>query len=338
MKIYLAFDGGLALLHHEGGRWMPEIALQGEDCQCLTVDPHDERRVYCGTFASGLWRSDNAGGAWQPVAGELPYPSVMSVAVSPLEEIHGHGVLWAGTEPSAIFRSENGGASWLEYPELQNLPSKSTWSFPPRPWTHHVRWIEPDATEPARIFAGIELGGVMRSSDRGATWEDRKPNSQHDCHTLRTHPRAPGVIYEAAGGGFAESRDGGATWQRHDEGLRYRYVWGLAVDPATPDVLVVSASPGARAAHNDDQAEAMLHRRIGNQPWQPLEEGLPPARGTRAYVLGTHPDEPHTFYAATRRDLYRSEDGGVHWQQLEIAWPDDAQFNTVNAIALAHTA
>ena len=338
MKIYLAFDGGLAVLQERDGAWQPTLALPGEACQCLAVDPHDERRVYCGTFTSGLWRSDDAGATWTPVPRELPHTHVMAVAVSPLETVGGHGVLWAGTEPSALFRSEDGGAGWTSLPALQELPSAPTWSFPPRPWTHHVRWIEPDATESARIFAGIELGGVMRSVDRGATWEDRKPNSQYDCHTLRTHPAAPGVLYEAAGGGFAESRDGGRTWQRHDDGLHDRYLWGLAVDPADPDVLVVSASPGPRSAHNDAYAEARLHRRVGDGPWQPLEQGLPPAKGTRAFVPATHPSAPHTFYAATRRDLYRSTDGGVTWTQLPIAWPADVTFTTVNALALADMA
>src|SRR5690349_18070428 len=141
-QIYLAFHGGLAALRQQNGRWTAELSLMDKDCHCLAVDPHQPERVYCGTFAAGLWRSDNAGATWQPVAKELPYPAVMAVAVSPWEEVNGTGVLWAGTEPSALFRSEDGGYTWQERHGLQELPSKPTWSFPPRPWTHHVRWIE----------------------------------------------------------------------------------------------------------------------------------------------------------------------------------------------------
>lgn len=333
-QIYLAFHGGLAVLRQHNGRWTTELALMGKDCHCLAVDLHQPQRVYCGAFDAGLWLSDDAGMTWQPAAGELPHPAVMSVAVSPLEEVGGIGVLWAGTEPSALFRSEDGGRTWQEKPGLQALPSKPTWSFPPRPWTHHVRWIEPDATVAERIFAGIELGGVMRSLDGGETWEDRKPGSQHDCHTLRTHPAAPGVVYEAAGGGFAESQDGGDTWRGDDAGRRHHYLWGLAVDPGNPETLVVSGSHGARSAHNDQYAEAMLYRRTGGGPWQPLREGLPDPQGTRAYVLATHRAEPSVFYAATRCDLYRSTDAGASWEQLSIAWPDAANFNTVNAMVI----
>lgn len=63
-------------------------------------------------------------------------------------------------------------------------------------------------------------------------------------HALATHPAAPGSAYEAAGGGFAESRDFGETWEGADAGLRQRYAWGLAVDAADPDLVHVSAASG----------------------------------------------------------------------------------------------
>lgn len=333
-QITVAYDGALAVLRQKNGRWVPEFALTGKDCQCLAADPHRDGRLYCGTFQEGLWFSDDAGASWRPSPTALDHPAVMSVAVSPLETDGKHGVVWAGTEPSALYRSEDGGDTWQECSALQDLPSKPSWSFPPRPWTHHVRWVEPDANDADRIFAGIELGGVMRSLDRGKTWEDRKPGSQHDCHTLRTHPLAPGAVYEAAGGGFAESHDGGDTWSGMDEGLRHHYLWGLAADPANPDILVLSASPGARAAHDDQQAQAQLHRRAGDGPWQPLQEGLPSPDGTRAYTLATNRIEPGTFYAATRQNIFRSVDAGLTWRQLDVAWPDNTVLTNVNAMVV----
>jgi photosystem II stability/assembly factor-like uncharacterized protein len=261
----------------------------------------------------------------------------MSVSVSPLQEFVGTGVLWAGTEPSALFRSEDGGKTWQEHKRLQAMPSKPTWRFPPRPWTHHVRWIEPDANSADRIFVGIELGGVMRSLDGGQSWEDRKPGSQHDCHTLRTHPLAPGLVYEAAGGGFAESHDGGNSWRGFDDGLEYHYLWGLAVDPGDAQTLVVSASSGARSAHNNQFAEARLYRRTNDHPWQEVQPGLPAPKGTRAYTLATNPGESGVFYAATQQDIYCSADAGQSWQKLSIAWPDQAQFDSVRALVVTET-
>lgn len=337
-QLFMAFDGGLAVLDRHGdAQWTAKLALDGKECKCLAVDPHGPRRVYCGTFDAGLWRSDDGGDTWQPVEGDLPHRAVTAVAVSPLTAQQGTGVLWAGTEPSALFRSQDGGRTWQECAGLQSIPSKPTWSFPPRPWTHHVRWIEPDPTVADRLFVGIELGGVMRSTDGGKTWEDRKPGSQHDCHTLRTHPDAPGVIYEAAGGGFAASYDGGDTWTGDDRGLPHHYLWGLAVDPGDPATVVVSASPGPRAAHNNATAQAQLYRRHGREPWQPLSAGLPAPAGTRAYALATHPSAPGVFYAASKRNLYRSTDGGNRWAQQAVDWPSPVDFTSITALAIAAT-
>jgi hypothetical protein len=334
-KIYAAYDGGLAMIESHGTEWRATITLKGIDCQCLAVDPNVPARIYCGAFGAGLWHSDDAGATWDTVTTPLPHKHVMAVAVSTLTEEGGRSIVWAGTEPSALFRSADGGITWQECRRLLDLPSKSSWSFPPRPWTHHVRWIEPDACAPNRIFAGIELGGVMRSVDGGESWEDRKAGSQHDCHTLRTHPDAPGLIYEAAGGGFAVSRDGGATWHGDVAGLDHHYLWGLAVDPASPETVIVSASPGARAAHSNEYARAQLYRKSGRERWQALHHGLPAPDGTRAFVLATHPAESGVFYAATRRQIYHSTDGGLVWQPLAIRWPNDVDFTTVNALEVA---
>jgi len=324
--IYAATGDALAVIRHRNGHWDAELQLVGRPTQCVAADPLRPEIVYGGTFGQGLWKSGDAGASWQPVGDGIPHGEVMSVAVSQLERSDGLGVVWAGTEPSALFRSDDGGQTWQERPTLKSLPSSPTWSFPPRPWTHHVRWIAPDPNLAERIFVGIELGGVMRSLDDGLSWEDRKPGAQPDSHTLRTPSLAPGYVYESAGGGFSESFDGGATWRHADEGLRWHYLWGLAVDPAEPRTLVVSASPSAREAHHGLQsAESTIYRRVAGGPWQEARQGLPEPRGTLAYVLATCDAEPHVFYAAPHQgDLYRSSDAGATWERLG-AWPGGYQ-------------
>lgn len=262
----------------------------------------------------------------------------MAVAVSPLERVGDLGVAWAGTEPSALFRSEDGGETWVEREKLRHLPSWATWSFPPRPWTHHVRCIEPDPLTAERIFVGIELGGVMRSLDAGLTWEDRKPGGQYDAHHLRTHRLAPDRVYEAAGGGYAESRDAGASWNDTVDGLRHPYVWGLAVDPADPDMVVISASSGPGAAHQRDHAESTLYRRSANGPWQEIRAGLPTTNGRRVLTLAADPGESGIFYAASHEArLFRSPDAGLSWEEISILWPEGyrADSNQPPALAVA---
>ncbi len=333
-RIYMATGDALAVISNQNGLWQTDLKMAGLYTYCLAADPLRPERVYCGTFDKGLWRSDDAGASWRPAGEDIPYAEVLSVAVSLAERFDDYGVVWAGTEPSAIFRSEDGGDSWRERPTLRELPSASTWSFPPRPWTHHVRWIAPDPNLAGRLFVGIELGGVMRSLDDGLTWEDRKPGAQPDSHTLRTHRLAPGWVYEAAGGGYAESHDGGQTWRGYDEGMRHHYLWGLAVDPADPQTIVVSATRGPQQAHSPQMAEATIYRRTGSQPWQESRTGLPEPRGTRAYVLAVNEAEPGVFYAANEGNIYRSPDAGLDWERLDISWPEGYRPPAVNGLVV----
>ena len=355
-RIYLALDDALAVIRSMHGEWRAQWAITDHHHTCVAVDPLRPQRVYSGTLDHGLWCSDagsdgNAG--WRQIGQDALPARIMAVAADPRHTESGYSRIWVGSEPSAIYASDDGGETWQDFPQLQSLPSKPTWSFPPRPWTHHIRWIQPDPYplgplwhaegqgnrgDGQRLFVGIELGGVMRSLDGGATWEDRKPGSQHDCHTLRMHPLAPGRVYEAAGGGYAESEDGGATWRGYDTGMRHHYVWGLAVDPGDPETIVASAAFGPRQAHDTPTANATLYRRSGSNgnpgPWEEVRTGLPPREGTRIYVLATNPAEPGVFYAATGSDLYRSTDGGQAWAALDVQWPGHYHSHDANALAV----
>jgi hypothetical protein len=94
---------------------------------------------------------------------------------------------------------------------LHKLPSSVSWSFPPRPWTHHVRWIEPDANNYDYVFVAIEAGALVQSHDGDRTWIDRVEQGPYDTHTLATHPMAPRRLYSSAGDGYFESFDYGET-------------------------------------------------------------------------------------------------------------------------------
>ena len=315
-------DDVIRLTSSDGDRWETTTVLAGVGAMCIAMDPHDPRRLYVGTFDQGLFRTRDGGEHWEPAAA-LPHPRVLSVAISPSDRHDGLSVVLAGTEPSALFRSEDDGRTWQEMPALRDLPSAPTWSFPPRPWTSHVRWIAPSWSDPDLLFAGIELGGVMRTTDGGRTWEDRKPGSYHDSHAILTHPTAPERVYEAAGGGVAYSDDAGATWRPVDEGMDRHYVWGLAVDPADPDLWYVSATFSARHAHDRrGNAEAFISRRRGDGPWEALDGGLPNPLSVMPYALLAPLDRPGEIYAGMQDgQIYHSADRGESWRRLDVSLP-----------------
>jgi hypothetical protein len=257
---------------------------------------------------------------------------VTAVDVGHAEQVDGFGIVYAGTEPSAVFCSDNGGDSWMDLAGLRALPSADTWSFPPRPHTHHVRWIEADVSVADRVFVAIEAGALVRTFDGGRTWSDRVRGGPHDTHTAVTHPLAPGRIYSAAGDGYFESTDAGESWRSPEDGLKHLYLVGVAADPADPDTVIVSAAAGPGPAYSPRRAEAYVYRKTWLKRWEPAMSGLPGAKGTAVSRFATHAGEPGVIYAANNIGLFRSDDAGRSWKGLDIPWPEPGLKEGVGAL------
>src|SRR6185295_18712510 len=276
---------------------------------CLTADPLVQGRAWCGTHRNGLFRTDDGGASWQPVglAGRL----IMAVTASPADR----NVVWVGTEPSEVWRSGDAGSSWEQTSTLETLSSSSQWSFPPRPDTHHVRWIACHPLEPERLWVAIEAGALVSTVDGGRTWRDRVPGGPRDTHELAIHRAAPETLRVSAGDGYFESDDAGATWRSPTVGLEVGYLRSVAIDPEQPDVVVVSASSGPYSAYVAGRSDGRLYRRLAPERWERIRDGGPQPPGTIAPLLcaGATAGE---MWAADERGVHRSDDSGKSWRRV----------------------
>jgi photosystem II stability/assembly factor-like uncharacterized protein len=179
-----------------------------------------------------------------------------------------------------------------------------------------VRWIAPSPHDADLLLLGIELGGLMRSTDGGATWQDHRPGAQRDVHSLAWHPGVPGHAYEAGGGGAAFSTNGGETWQPADEGRDRHYTWSVAVDPDAPDCWYLSVSTGPYAAHGRRDPQARIYRRRDGEPWWPLTGGLPEPLPAMPYALLA--TDGRLFAGLADGQIWESSDGGDSWAALRL--------------------
>ena len=323
MPILVATDREVVVIDAEHGT---SVSAQGINDRptCLVADAIVHGRAWCGTQRNGVFRSDDGGRSWRSVG--LASRLIMAIAASPVER----DVVWVGTEPSEVWRSANAGATWEQTSPLETLASSSEWSFPPRPDTHHVRWIACHPLEAGRLWVAIEAGALVSTIDGGRTWRDRVTGGPWDTHELAVHRDAPDCLRVSAGDGYFESDDAGATWHSPSTGFEVGYLRSVAIDPGEPDVVVVSASSGPYSAYVAGRSDGRLYRRLTRERpstglrapraevegrWERVRDGWPEPPSTIAPLLcaGAKPGE---MWAADERGVHRSHDGGKGWRRV----------------------
>jgi photosystem II stability/assembly factor-like uncharacterized protein len=283
--------------------------LEGHRPTAMSADPWVADRAWCCTRSGGVFRSDDGGATWY--FSGLEGENLMTVVASPARA----DLIWGGAEPSAVWRSDDAGATWQSRAALAELPSSSEWAFPPRPETHHVRWVACHPTAAGTLWVAIEAGALISSRDGGLTWRDRVPGGPFDTHELAIHPRAADVLRSSAGDGYFESRDGGESWFSPMEGLDVGYLRSVAIDPGNPEIVVVSAATHPYSAYVAGRSDGRLYRREGDGRWERITAGWPDPPSTIAPLL-TVARAAGEFWAADERGVHRSLDGGIGWEQI----------------------
>jgi photosystem II stability/assembly factor-like uncharacterized protein len=264
--LYLATDNGLAMCEREH-EW--SLIRRGLEGRRVTSVIAREGVILAGT-TEGVFRSDDDGRSWREASAGLSHRHIRWLAYHPdISDFE-----FAGTEPAAIFLSRDGGDSWHECPEVSNLRREHGWSLPYSPQAGCVRGF---ALQGERAYAAVEVGGVLRSDDHGASWRlaegsDGNPSFEGppppfiypDVHSIYVHPSSPDLVDAPTGGGFYRSSDGGRTWQLLYE-CYCRTVW---TDPADPAHLILGP------ADYVDSNGRIEESRDGGLTWSMASGGL----------------------------------------------------------------
>jgi len=266
---------------------------------------------------------------------------VRAVTVDPSDS----KVVYVGTEPIHLHRSEDGGVTWTELSALQDLPSevKAKWTYPRPPHREHVRHIFISPDDPKEIYVCLEHGGIVRTFDRGASWEDVSKGIDYlDIHHISATPGHPGPMFVATAQGFFQSEEPEKGWRRAEQGMTRDYFHDFVFLPGEPPVMLVATadkSPGYW--DRPERAQGALFRSrdlAANWERVGVDRGLPDHMLQMVWALTQHPEDPSIIYAglgAVSRgrsadsnqkgegDILVSRDEGESWERLPFEFPAD---------------
>lgn len=229
-------------------------------------------QLLAGSYGDGLHRSRDGGRTWSRVQAGVTAATLRFLG----PEANDDGALLAGTEPARIFRSRDGGGEWEELDGVTRVPGHERWFLPYSPRAGAVRTVHALPGRPGVLVAAVEVGGLLRSEDGGASWTCAPVAGDEDVHHVTGHPGDPELLYASLGtatlaqprdarhGGVARSRDGGRTWEK----LEHDYTRAALVPPARPDLVLAGPAGGV------GRDGRIVVSSDGGETWEPAGEGI----------------------------------------------------------------
>ena len=330
--LYLATDDGVSTLRSQDGRnWnLEHQSLEGWTVPKIAASPSRPNTVFAGTRGDGVWVSEDFGKSWKkPCYGKRGPGKVRCVTLDP----HEANTVYAGTEPIDVFVSRDGAKSWERLESVWNVPYVATVDYPVSTVEPHVRDITIDPENPKTIYAALQVGYMLKSTDGGKSWRLLNKGLDADVHTIVIDPRNPNSLFIATGGhdyrkGVApgralyKSQDGGETWAPIAMDFPHEYSVPLAMHPKNPDVLysaVANGQPGQWRKRQTGAESLIIRTRDGGKSWQQLDGSIAAIHRDFAEAIAFDPSDPNRVYAALRGgDLYVSQNGGDEWEKLPV--------------------
>jgi photosystem II stability/assembly factor-like uncharacterized protein len=310
---------GLFCYAARDGRWeLERTALSDAQIGSVsTLRDSGQGRIAVGTFGDGAFESVNGGETWAHILGDA---HVWSTGYS-LD-----GSLFIGVEPAGIYRRRAGEELLQPLASVSELPTYSTWNFPTSPYMPNIRWLTFSHERADTVYAGVEVGGVLRTDDAGQAWKELREGLHLDIHSVAVASGDEDVLYAATGRGFYRSQDRGDTWQSTSDGFNGIYLVPIAVHAQRSDV-VFSASTDGRPRYwrdRDEGAAATVYRtEDGGITWKAVLGEPPDTLPASVDALVMDRDVPDTVYAGTiDGKVYSGESLGDSWSVIADGLPD----------------
>jgi photosystem II stability/assembly factor-like uncharacterized protein len=294
-----ASESGMYRTNDGGETWTRVSALRGKAVWAIAIWPGGAQVVAAGTD-EGVFLSRDGGDNWSAItpAGDRELHPVVSLAFHPTDA----AVLYAGTT-HLPWRTLDGGAHW-ESIHSGMLDDSDVFS------------IAVDARSPAHMFASA-CSGVYRSEDAGRGWKRMAtPPGAFRAYLVALDPAHPGVVFAATSAGLLRSSNDGGAWTR----VAPHAVKSIAFDPDHAGrIFFASVTGGVLVSRDGGVTVAESNAGFSNRNFAALA-----GAGGVMYLS--------TMYEPSSGGVFRTADGGSHWQRVASPGPQE---NIVHLAAAA---
>jgi photosystem II stability/assembly factor-like uncharacterized protein len=299
-------DGGI-LWHN-----IKKGLIEDSDVFSIIIDPEKPKTIFLSA-CSGIYKSENAGELFRKIQG---IPSTARRTRVLMQDPSNRNIVYAGTT-EGLYKTTDSGKNF----QLMTGPDVI------------VNDVFVDPGDPQRVLLATDRGGVLSSSDAGATFASANTGfSGRKVEALLVDRKDPqrlfaGVVNDKTFGTVFVSTNGGAAWEHIGDGLEGRDVFALA--QASDGTIVAGTNHGIFAlaggtadnptptwtAHNTIQntivkyaAESHRGKRIDVEKHV---QAKPVELGGRVFALDLSGD---VWLASTTGGLLTSHDQGATWQ------------------------
>ncbi|MEA3477516.1 MAG: hypothetical protein U9R60_05005, partial [Bacteroidota bacterium] len=189
----------------------------------LAFHPTDASTIYVGAPSGGLWFTTDGGGTWNSFTDDLPTLGVSAIIVrydNPGTILIGTGDRDAGDAAGiGVMISTDAGVTWT----LSNTGMGN----------RIVGRLLQHPSSPDIMYAAAS-GGIYKSTDGGANWDNKKNGNFKD---IVFKPDDPSSLYATSNGNFFRSTDDGDNWTQISSGLPSCERGVIGVTPADPDYV-----------------------------------------------------------------------------------------------------
>jgi photosystem II stability/assembly factor-like uncharacterized protein len=264
--LHLATHSGWYRFERNGEDWgQTDRALTFWQMSCIQVDPENSKRVYIGTEHSGMFVTEDGGHDWTRANPNVPCLTLSSMlALS--------GKLLVGTMPAALYYMAEG-VGWQELKGVRQGAIGGT--FPPNPeFPARTRVLSREKENGGRLFAGIEVAGILVSDDDGQSWQAANQGlTDPDIHQILPSKKTPGLVVAACGEGVSRSTDRGSHWQKVTPAGGRTYGNALAEDDSGTIYLGITRDR-PRTWTRAGRANTAIFKSIDGANWGLLTEKM----------------------------------------------------------------